>query len=82
MDAPNAPNPVLCTAVVYVCKSERLSRGKVLHMYIHVGALQYTKLIFWFLSLQVLARIKEETNATLYVYDSLLQLFISIFAIP
>ena len=51
-------------------------------MYICAGALQYTTLIFGFPSLWVLARIKEETNATLYVYDSLLQLFISIFAIP
>ena len=51
-------------------------------MYIHAGALQYTTLIFGFPSLWVLAGIKEETKATLYEYDSLLQLFISIFAIP
>ena len=51
-------------------------------MYICAGAPQYTMLIFGFPSLWVLARIKEKTNVTLYVYDSLLQLFISIFAIP
>ena len=73
---------MLCTAVLYVCKSLRLSRGKVSHMYIRVGALQYTTLIFGFPSLWVLARIKKEINVTLYVYDSLLQLFISISAIP
>ena len=51
-------------------------------MYIHVGAPLYTMLIFGFPSLWVLAEIKEETNMTLHVYESLLQLFISIFAIP
>ena len=30
---------VLCPAVLYVCKSFRLSRGKVSHMYICVGTL-------------------------------------------
>ena len=44
----------------------RLSRGKVLHIY--VGALQYTMLIFGFSFLQVLAGIKKDTM-WLYLID-------------
>ena len=38
-----------------------LSRGKVLHINICVGAPQYTMLIFGFSFLQVLAGIKKDT---------------------
>ena len=60
---------MLCTAVLgmnlKVCLGVRCHRCKC------VGALQYTMLIFGLPSLWVLARIKEETNVTLYVYDSI-----------
>ena len=64
---------MLCTTVLgvnlKVCLGVRCHRCKC------VGAPQYTMLVFGFPSLWVLAGIKEETNAMLYVYDSLFQLF-------
>ena len=47
-----------------------------------VGALQYTTLIFQFSSLHTLRWYEIENHVTLYVYDSLLQLYISIITIP
>ena len=42
------------------------------------GALQYTMLIFGFPSLCMLRQYRRNKYANLYVYDSLLQLYISI----
>ena len=57
--------PAIHTDVMYgsaVCKQILgLSRGRVLYIYIYVGALQYTMLIFGFPFLWVLARIKKDT---------------------
>ena len=45
-----------------------------------VGALQYTMLIFGFSSLHTLRQYEGENHVTLY--DTLLQLYISIITIP
>ena len=45
-------------------------------------ALQYTMLIFRFSSFHMLRWYEEEDHATLYVYNSLLQLYMSVFTIP
>ena len=61
----------------------KLSRCKVLHIHIYVGAPQYTMLVFGFSFLQVLARMKKDTMQ-LYLIDitSLLQFYIPTITIP
>ena len=66
---------MLCMAVLCVSESEGCL-GVKCHIYVDVGALQYTMLIFGFSFLWVLARIKKDTmqlylsSITLY-YNSL-----------
>ena len=75
------PSNVMYGSAVCECVL-RLSRGKVLHIYIDVGAPQYTTLIFGFSFLWMLARIKKDTmqlysmNVTLYCNSSIFNITI------
>ena len=48
----------------------------------YIGVPQYTMFVFEFSSLNTVRQYKEKEYATLYVYNSLLQLYISIITIP
>ena len=70
---------LLCMAELGLNKSESCLGVRCCK---YMDAPQYTMLVFGFSSLHMLRWYNKKEYATLYVYDSLLQLYISIITIP